>query len=133
MVFQQIAALTFNLSLYPIAALTFHLSLAVLGPEQPLSPKIELAPAAFSQIPVSAASNGGEFLALWKTFERFDRPPRFHLGRIGADGKPPVAFSRSFPASGSINPSFESARTSARSIARCRCFRGVRPCGTESR
>ncbi len=56
--------------LQQIAALTFNLSLALLGAEVPLSANVELVPAAYSQAPISAATNGGDFLVLWKSEER---------------------------------------------------------------
>ena len=70
------------------AALTFSLALAVLGPEVPLSPRIELGPAAHVQLPISVASNGGDFVALWATYETvFGGPLSLHLDRIDTNGQ----------------------------------------------
>ena len=99
--------------LQQIAALTFNLSLALLGAEVPLSANVELVPAAYSQAPISAATNGGDFLVLWKSEERFDRPPVLHLGRIAADGTPRAAFPRSFPSTSFRFPPFPSALLAA--------------------
>src|SRR5437870_572126 len=57
-----------------------------LGPETPLSPRIEIGAAAYRQEAPRVASNGAEFLAVWRDFRSGSGLPAIYGARFDAAG-----------------------------------------------
>ena len=64
-----------------------------LGPEVPLLPRNDPAPAAYQQWPLGVASNGRDFLVLWRDQVDYETSA-LQLRSIGADGRPVQPFGR---------------------------------------
>src|SRR5688572_15150101 len=61
-----------------------------LGPERTASSKLELGPAAFDQESPSVASNGRDFLAVWRDWRTISRTLQgaLYASRLDTDGRP---------------------------------------------
>jgi hypothetical protein len=76
------------LALATASILTSPLSAATLkvGPEVPLSPRVDLRAAAYDQALPAVASNGGDFLVVWTDYR--GTAPAIYATRAGSDGHP---------------------------------------------